>query len=79
MTNRRMNALLTAYKYGYYRLPRRITTEKLAELMTITRLTFEEHLRKAENKIMSAMAPYLKLLFYRKPSKSPTNDGPSRI
>lgn len=78
MTNRQLNALLAAYECGYYRSPRRITTEKLAELMTITRPTFEEHLRKAENKIISAIAPYLRLLFYRKPSNSPTSDEPGR-
>ena len=79
MTNKQLNAMLAAYEHGYYKSPRRITTEKLAEKMDITRPTYEEHLRKAENKIISAIAPYLRLLFYRKPSKSPTGDSPPRF
>lgn len=71
MTNKQLNALLAAYEHGYYKSPRRITTEKLAKKMLVTRPTYEEHLRKAENKIISAVAPYLRLLCFRKPSKPP--------
>jgi len=72
MTDKQLNALLVAYEHGYYKSPRRITTEKLAKRMIITRPTYEEHLRKAENKIISAIAPYLRLLYFRKPSKPPS-------
>jgi len=73
MTDKQLNALLAAYEHGYYKSPRRITTEKLAKRMILTRPTYEEHLRKAENKIISAIAPYLRLLYFRKPSKLPSD------
>ncbi len=79
MTNRQLHALLTAYESGYYRTPRRITTEELAKKMQVTRPTFEEHQRKAENKIVAAIAPYLRLLFYRKPLKGSRTNRRSNI
>jgi len=79
MTDKQLNALLVAYEQGYYKSPRRITTEKLAKTMVVTRPTYEEHLRKAENKIISAIAPYLRLLYFRKPSKPPLGSKVEKI
>ncbi len=79
MTNRQLSAIMTAYENGYYKSPRETTTENLAELMGVTRATYGEHMRKAENKIVSAIAPYLRLLYYRKPSKAPAGHGVVRI
>lgn len=61
MTEKQMDSIIKAYDYGYYSSPRGITTESIAASLGISRSTFEEHLRKAENRIMEAAMPYLKL------------------
>lgn len=61
LTEKQKNALLKAQQYGYYTSPRNITTDSIAKSMGISRSTFEEHLRKAENKIISTIIPYLRL------------------
>ncbi len=61
MTDRQMESLLKAYDYGYYTSPREVTTDSIASSIGISRSTYEEHLRKAENRIMEAIVPYLKL------------------
>ncbi|MBT6774079.1 hypothetical protein HOA91_01795 [Candidatus Woesearchaeota archaeon] len=48
-------ALELAYKNGYYSYPRKTTLEKLAKLSKIGISTFQEHLRKAELKLLPAM------------------------
>jgi len=65
LTDKQLRALLTAYELGYYRTPREKTTEELAKSFHLTRPTFEEHLRKAENKIIASVAQHLRLLYYR--------------
>ena len=61
MTGKQMDALLKAHRYGYYASPRDITTENIAKSLGISRSTYEEHLRKAENRIMNALVPYLQI------------------
>ena len=61
LTEKQQQALSTAYNKGYYELPRVVFLEDLAKEMNIHRRTFEEHLRKAEKKIMSALIPSLSL------------------
>lgn len=61
LTDRQMEALTKAYDYGYYTSPRGVTTDSVASSLGISRSTYEEHLRKAENRIMEALIPYLKL------------------
>jgi len=61
MTGKQVDALLKAHRYGYYTSPRRITTENIATAVGVSRSTYEEHLRKAENRIMEALVPYLQL------------------
>ncbi|MFX0086645.1 MAG: helix-turn-helix domain-containing protein [Candidatus Hodarchaeota archaeon] len=56
-TVKQLTAITNAYNKGYYDLPRSILIEKLAEEMNIHRRTFEEHLRKAEKKVMSFLIP----------------------
>lgn len=72
MTEKQMDSLIRAYEYGYYVSPREITTDSIARSMGISRSTYEEHLRKAENRIMEAAIPYLKLFRAggRKPAES---------
>lgn len=48
-------ALESAYKNGYYSYPRKATLEKLAKLANLGISTFQEHLRKAELKLLPAI------------------------
>ncbi|MHA2224680.1 MAG: helix-turn-helix domain-containing protein [Candidatus Hodarchaeales archaeon] len=60
-TQKQIDALTHAFKRGYYELPRTVYLEKLAQEMSIHRRTFEEHLRKAEKKVMSYLIPSIML------------------
>ncbi|WP_134668475.1 helix-turn-helix domain-containing protein [Halorussus marinus] len=59
LSARQREALATATEFGYYRIPRDTTTADLAAEMGVERRTFEEHLRRAENKLLGAMVEYL--------------------
>ena len=61
LTDKQIDAIVKAFDYGYYRSPRDITTDSIATSLGITRSTYEEHLRKAENRLMEALLPYLKI------------------
>jgi len=61
LTGKQIDAVLKASRYGYYTSPREITTENIAKGLGISRSTYEEHLRKAENRIMNALVPYLQI------------------
>jgi hypothetical protein len=61
LTAKQSEALLTAFRFGYYTSPRSITTEEIATSVGVSRTTYEEHLRKAENRVISALIPYLQL------------------
>jgi hypothetical protein len=53
--------LVTAYTNGYFLLPRKADAKEIAFIKQLSRTTFQEHLSKAENKLMSALIPYIKL------------------
>ncbi len=78
LTEKQMDALLKAHRYGYYNSPREITTESIARGIGLSRSTYEEHLRKAENRIMGNLIPYLQLFAVgeRKPEKMPEKHTP---
>lgn len=59
LSERQREALLEAYESGYYAIPRETTTEELASVMDIDRRTFEEHLRRAENKLVGQIVEQL--------------------
>jgi len=61
LTPKQRDAMLQAYRYGYYSSPRQIKTEHIAKGLGLSRSTYEEHLRKAENRILTALVPYLEL------------------
>lgn len=61
LTAKQADALHVAIEHGYYRVPRKIRTEDIAKSRRVPRTTFEEHVRKAESKILHSMAPYLAL------------------
>jgi len=61
LTDKQVNSLLAALEYGYYQVPKKITAEEIALKHHVPRTTFEEHLRKAESKILRAIAPYVRM------------------
>ena len=61
LTDRQRQAIVTAILRGYYRIPRHVKTEELAKSFGISRPAFEALLRKAENKLVAALFPYLTL------------------
>jgi predicted DNA binding protein len=56
LTEKQLAALQLAIASGYYDSPRRVTTEDLAARVGIARTTFEEHLRKAEQRALRHFA-----------------------
>ncbi|MHA1993853.1 MAG: helix-turn-helix domain-containing protein [Candidatus Hodarchaeales archaeon] len=59
LTQRQLHSVIRAYEQGYYDIPRSISAESIAGEMNINRRTFEDHLRKAEKKIMKKLIPLL--------------------
>ena len=55
LTEKQREVLIAAYKLGYYDLPRKINSEKLAEKLNIGNSTVGEHLRKAERRLLAIM------------------------
>src|SRR2546422_2240294 len=78
LTSKQSDALLKAHRYGYYSSPRDVTTESIARSLGVSRSTYEEHLRKAENRIMGNLIPYLQLFSSgeKKPDKMPLKETP---
>jgi predicted DNA binding protein len=60
LSPRQREALVTAFEAGYYEIPREATTADLGEALDVDRRTAEEHLRRAENKLLGALAPRLR-------------------
>lgn len=60
LSARQRETLTTAHEQGYYEIPRDTTTTAIAEAVGIERRTAEEHLRRAENKLMAAMMEYIR-------------------
>ncbi len=52
LTDRQREIISTAFDLGYYDTPKKIGSEKLAEIFEISQPTLLEHLRKSEKKIM---------------------------
>ena len=61
LTKKQIDAILTAYTNGYFLLPRKADVKEIAFRKQVSRTTFQEHLNKAENKLISALVPYIKL------------------
>ncbi len=69
LTEKQMKALLSAVENGYYEIPKRVTADELAKKYGQPRSTLEEHIRKAESKVLLAVAPYM--MVYAKVPESP--------
>jgi len=52
LTEKQREVLISAYKLGYYDIPRRINSDQLAEHLDIANSTLVEHLRKAEQRLL---------------------------
>ena len=62
LTDRQLAALRFALESGYYEQPRGTSLRELAERTAVARSTFEEHLRKAENKLLTNAGEFLRLV-----------------
>lgn len=56
LPEKQKQAFELAIKNGYYKFPRKINLIKLAKIMNISTQTFQEHLRKAEAKLLPFFA-----------------------
>ncbi|MFH2022979.1 MAG: helix-turn-helix domain-containing protein [Candidatus Micrarchaeota archaeon] len=61
LTKRQMEILKLASSYGYYEIPKRISIAKIGEKMDIGESTASELLRKAEKKLLPAIAKIIEL------------------
>jgi predicted DNA binding protein len=77
LTEKQMDALLTAYSNGYYSLPRKANVQDIAHKKKVSRTTYQEHLKKAENKLVASLVPYVQL-FKRVAPEKRTNTSASR-
>lgn len=62
LTDRQLSALRLALDNGYYEEPRGCSVSELAEQTTVARSTFEEHLRKGENKLIRNAGQFVRLI-----------------
>lgn len=62
LTHRQLAALRLALDSGYYEQPRQASVSELAEQTDVARSTFEEHLRKAQNKLITNVGQFVRLL-----------------
>jgi len=69
LTEKQMDAMLTAYRHGYYNLPRDSDVQTIAAKKKVPRTTFQEHLKKAENKLVAALIPYMHLFNHASPTR----------
>lgn len=69
LTEKQTDALLTAHRNGYYKLPRKADIQTIAAKTRVPRTTFQEHLKKAENKLVTALVPYVQLFNHASPEK----------
>lgn len=70
VTPRQLAALELALDNGYYEQPRQCSVAELAERTNVSRSTYEEHLRKAENKLLTNAGQFVRLLSARTADRS---------
>jgi len=61
LTNKQIDAILRAHKHGYYKMPREAGVLSIAAKEKVPRATYHEHLKKGENRILTALIPYIQL------------------
>jgi hypothetical protein len=55
LTEKQRQVLITAYRLGYYDVPRKITSEELAKKVNLVKSTLSAHVRKAEHRLLTEM------------------------
>ncbi|QIB74708.1 transcriptional regulator [Halogeometricum borinquense] len=60
LSPRQYDVLQLAVEDGYYEIPRGTTTEAIADRLGVSRRTAEEHLRRAENKLIDTVFEHLR-------------------
>ena len=60
LSPRQRETFAAAYDDGYYEIPRETTTTAITEEVGVKRRTAEEHLRRAENKLVAALVEYVR-------------------
>jgi hypothetical protein len=55
LTEKQLNVLITAYKLGYYDIPKKTNTDKIAEKLHIRGSTVVRHREKAEKRLLSVL------------------------
>ena len=63
LTRKQLAAFISAMQMGYYGMPKGATIDEIATKQGMKRSTYEEHLRKAELKILQAVRPYARLAY----------------
>lgn len=61
LTEKQARALVAALDHGYYNLPRSATSVEIARRLGTPRTSFVDHLRKAQNKVIQSVGPYLRM------------------
>lgn len=61
LTEKQARALVAAIDNGYYNLPRSATAMEIARRLGVPRTSFVDHLRKAQNKLIRTVGPYVRL------------------
>ncbi|MBI0584259.1 MAG: helix-turn-helix domain-containing protein [Methanomassiliicoccus sp.] len=61
LTAKQSEVLVLALERGYFENPARISADEMARLAGLSRSTFMEHLRKAENKLLVNVLPLLRM------------------
>ena len=60
ISEKQMSSMKLAIREGYYSFPRKINLDKLAKKKKVSKQTFQENLRKAENKLVPFLVDGLK-------------------
>lgn len=63
LTDKQLLALIEAIDMGYYAMPKKATVDEIASRVGMPRSTFEEHLRKAETKVIRNLRPYARIAY----------------
>ena len=61
VTGKQLGVLAEAYSRGYFDEPAKVDIETLAKEAGLSRSTYSEHLRKAEARLLSNLAPIIKI------------------
>ncbi len=61
ITPRQLGVLLRAIEHGYFAIPKRSSLQAMARDENVSESTLQEHLSKAESRLVEALAPFLRL------------------